>query len=91
MSKYTRTTVGSIIKGKDGKPDYLKVNKSLKEPVVLMAGDILNLESKVAQLTSLEAAVSSGKLHPEYADKARERINNIPDYVRFDVILSKKN
>ena len=91
MAKYTRTTVGSIIKGKEGKADYFLVNKSLKEPVVLQAGDILNLESKTAQLASLEAAVSSGKLQPEYGDKARERINKIPDFVRFDVIMAKKN
>jgi len=86
MAKWKRLVVGSIVKGKDGKADYLKVSKD----IVLKQGDYLNLESKAAQLKNLEEAVANGKLQEEVADKVRETVNSIPDFVRFQVVRLEK-
>lgn len=76
-------TVGSICKRKDGNGDYLKVGMDIS----LKKGDILNLNSKKDQLEHLETMVESGRLSPEVASKRRERINQIPEFVRFEIVL----
>lgn len=86
MAKWKKTTVGSIVKGKDGKPDYLKI----RDTVTLNKGDILNLESQKTQVTSLEKAIADGKLSGEFAEKLLERAKAIPDWVRFEVTKSEK-
>lgn len=97
MAKYSRYTVGSICKPKDtGKSDYIHLRTDPKSKEMLLKalansgedkGLYLNLESKRAQLESLQEARTAGKLKEEHADKALERINKIPDYVRFEIIL----
>jgi glycerate-2-kinase len=95
MAKTKRTTVASICKPKEtGKPDYLKIRGETREVFAkaLLAADpakgmSLKLESKQFQLQSLEDAVTAGKLSSEMASKVKERINKIPEYVRFEVIL----
>lgn len=89
-----RKTVGSILKSKEtGKPDYLKLRADMKDTLLKAVagmgekGLALRLESKKQQLESLEGAVAAGKLSGDNAEKARERINKIPDFVRFEVIL----
>ena len=85
--KYTRRTVGSVIKAKEpGKSDYIKI----KDDVTFKRGDTLQLESAQSQLASLESAVQSGKLSGELAEKIRERIQKIPDFVRFDIVQVSK-
>jgi len=99
MAKYSRKTVGSVCKNKDtAKPDYITLRGGTAEVLAkaLMKLDKdnnlnLNLESKKFQLESLEQAVSAGKLSGENAEKARERINKIPDWVRFEIVLVEKN
>lgn len=92
MAKYKRQTVGSVLKSKDGKSKYIKINLGKDGgSVTLNHGDILSVESKAEQLSSLSGAVSSGKLSSELADKIAERINKIPDFVVAEVILSSKN
>ena len=82
MAKKFRKVIGSVQKSKDAsKPDYIKISND----VVLTKGMFLNLESKKQQLASLEAAVEQGRLKEEYAVKARERIEKIPDFVRFEI------
>ncbi len=83
MAKYKRNVIGSVCKAKeDGKPDYIKIRDS----VSLSKGQIVRLESKKFQLASLESAVTSGKLTGDVAEKARERIEKIPDWVRFELV-----
>lgn len=83
MAKSKRSVVGSVCKSKDsGKPDYIKV----RDDMTLRKGQILRLESKKYQLDSLQNAVSSGKLSGELGDKIRERIEKIPDWVRFEIV-----
>lgn len=72
-----RVQVGSVCKNKDpGKADYVKMRD----------GKIYSLESKASQLKSLEEAVSNGKLSGDVAESIRERINKIPDWVRFELV-----
>lgn len=85
-SKWKRTVIGSIVKGKDGKPDYLKVSKD----VVLKEGDYLNLESKSAQLKSLDEAEANGKLGGDMLQNIRDTVNKMPDFVRFHVVRLEK-
>lgn len=86
MSKYKRTVVGSVVKGKDGKPDYIQVSND----VILKKGDYLNLESKKTQLESAEAAIKAGKLGGDAQAAVLERINKIPDFVRFHIVRIEK-
>lgn len=87
MAKYRRTVIGSVVKNKEaGKPDYIKVNGAH----VLKDGQFLNLESKATQLASLDDAVKAGKLSGDVAEAARERINKIPDFVRFQIVAVEK-
>ena len=96
--KYKRVNVGSVIKDKDKtKPDYIKINPKAV-PDLLQAlqnyneeqGLFLNLESKESQLNGIELAVENGKLSPENAAKARERIEGTPSFVRFQIVLVSK-
>lgn len=82
-SKYSRTVVGSIVKSKDTKkPDYIQVNGTH----VLKDKQYLNLESKAYQLASLDQAEKAGKIPADKAAAARERINKIPEFVRFQIV-----
>jgi len=83
MAKWKRTKVGSVLKDKDdSKKFYIKFNKECK----FNQNDCLSLESKEDQLTSLEGAASAGKLSADIAEEIRERIGNIPDFVKFEMI-----
>lgn len=83
MAKSKRSVVGSVCKSKDaGKPDYIKV----RDDMTLRKGQILRLESKKYQLESLQGAVAAGKLSNELGEKIRERIEKIPDWVRFEIV-----
>lgn len=86
MAKYRRTNVGSIVKGKDGGADYIKISKD----IMLKQGDFLNLESKAQQLKSVQEAVSNGKLSGEVAETIMENIEKIPDFVRFSIVRIEK-
>ena len=96
--KYSRVNVGSVVKAKNAdQMDYIKVNPQAREALIEAlqnmdekAGMFLNLESRESQLVGLEMAVENGKISPENAAKARERIENIPDFVRFQVVLVQK-
>ena len=103
MAKYKRTKIGSILKGKqvegeDGKPLF-KDGKPVMKPDsfkvfgnhTLLDGQYLNLESKADQLRNLEKGIASGKLTGDVIEKIRERLNKIPDFVRFEVIKLDSN
>lgn len=81
-----RLTVGSIIKGqiKDGvkQQDYIKMSYDIN----LKKGEYLQLKSKEQQLQDLDEGVNAGRLSEESADKIRERVQKIPDFVRFELV-----
>lgn len=93
MSKM-RVVLGSVLKSKSGKPDYVKmrVNDLTREVLSGMLnnttqdGFILNLESKKYRSESLDKAVESGKLSEDIAAKIRESIEKMPDYCRFELV-----
>ena len=87
MAKYRRTTIGSVVKGKEGGADYIKISKD----VTLKQGDFLNLESKSAQLKSINEAVQNGKISGEVAEGIIENIEKIPDFVRFQIVRIEKS
>lgn len=75
--KLKRQVVGSVCKPKqEGQVDYIKMRD----------GKIYRLESAKYQLSQLENAVSQGKLSEEIAEKVRERIGKIPEWVRFELV-----
>lgn len=83
MGKYKRNVVGSVMKSQDaGRPDYIKFSQD----VSFHKGDYLSLESQKFQLDSLESAQTSGKLSAELADKIRDRLNKMPEFVRFELV-----
>lgn len=94
-SKYKRLTVGSVLKSKDKtKGDYIKLRGDIKEELLSAIarmdsekGLSLMLESKQMQLDSVEKAAAEGKLKPEVVDTIKERINKIPPFVRFEIIM----
>lgn len=95
MANYKRSVVGSIVKHKKAKdadydplkhPDYIQLPKD----VVLKKG-YLNLESKAYQLRGIEDAVARGVMTAENGEKAKERISQIPDFVRFQIVSVEKN
>lgn len=84
MAKLKREVVGSFLKAKeDGKAPYIKI----KSAVAFKEGDIIRVENKKFQMASLESAIQSGKLSGEIAEKARERINKIPEFVLGELVV----
>lgn len=98
MAKYSRVNAGSVVRSKvKGDMDYIKINPKAKDDLIEALNNMdpdkglyLNLESKESQLTGIELAVENGKLSEENAAKARERVEAIPDFVRFQIVLVTK-
>jgi hypothetical protein len=94
-----RLKVGSVNKSKDkSKADYIQMTpfevKAFKTFLSKVGPEdkvFINLESKAAQLASLDAAVESGKLDAAYAEKQKGYVSNIPDFVRFELIILDKS
>jgi hypothetical protein len=86
-----RVTVGQVIKGRNGKSDYIQIRKDLKEPLVLKAGQFLNLESSKDQIKSLEDAAAVGKLSTEWVEQQVERLKKTPEFVRFQVTMTTES
>lgn len=89
MAKMKRLKIGSVIKSKDpAKADYIKLDDKLPGgTITFKAGDYIQVESKAYQLSSLEKAIADGKLSEENAEKARDRINNIKDFIRAELVV----
>ena len=81
-----RKTIGSVVKGQNGRPDYIK----LSTDITLKKGEYVNLESKADQIKSINEGVQAGRLTQERADKMLERAGKIPDFVRFELVYNEK-
>lgn len=89
MAKTFYNKIGAVLKSKNpGDSDYIKIGD---KDVVLKAGTTLRLDSKAGQIKSLEAAYKAEKLSKENYEKAKARIDKIPEWVRFDVVQVVKN
>ena len=65
MAKLKREVIGSFLKAKDdGKAPYIK----FKNAATFKQGDMVRVENKKFQLSSLENAISEGKLTGEIAE-----------------------
>lgn len=69
-AKYQR--VGQILKGKDGKPNYIKMDKDIA------AGTFINIEDP---RTLPDTLLAEGKIGKEVHAKMKERADNLPDFV----------
>lgn len=87
-SRWKRTMVGEVkASPEDAKSFYIK----FVTDAVFKAGDTVSLQSKQQQLDSATEAFNEGKLSEELLGKITERVNNIPEFVKFQVIkLSKE-
>lgn len=84
MAKKKRNVIGEVLKSKEqGKAPYIKIKKD----VTLSAGQSISLESKKKQLDSLAQAVADGKLGGDMAAEIQERLEKIPDFVMFQMIV----
>jgi hypothetical protein len=83
MAKKKRLTVGSIWKGREGKPDYIKIDND----VVLTKGQFVNLETKAQKIKSLKDAIEAGRLSGEGAQKMLERAEKMPEGIRFELYV----
>lgn len=82
MAKKKRVVVGSVVKGKEkGDSDYIKIRKN----ITLKEGEILRLESKAQQISQLKEAIEGGKLSGDLGAEIMERLEKIPDFVRFEI------
>jgi len=87
MSKWKRTVVGSVLAQKDDKKKfYIK----FKQDVNIKAGDFINLESKQNQIDSIQKAFDEGKVSEDVLESALERIEKMPDFVKFDLVKLEK-
>ena len=92
MAKLKRDKIGAFYKvkanptatAKDLKqPPYIKIEKA----VTFDAGDFIRVENKQFQLDSLERAHADGLLVGDNYDKAKERINKMPEFVLGELIV----
>ena len=88
MAKWQRLNIGDVLADKEDKSkSYIKINND----VTLKAGDYLNLESKKDQLDGITKAFEMGKVSEEVFESAKNRIEKIPDFVRFSIVKLTKN
>ena len=85
MAKWQRQVVGDVRKNDKG-GSYIKI----KDDVTLKRGQCLNVESKAEQLAGVDKALADGKMSEEVAEKVKERINKIPDFILREIILLNK-
>lgn len=83
-----RVKLGQVYKSKDAtKSNYIQIDPQLKQPVTLNPGQYIQVESKGYQLASLARAAEKGLISEENAEKAKDRIEKIPEFVLGELIL----
>lgn len=87
MARWKRETVGEVkASPDDAKSFYVKFTSD----AVFKAGDTVSLQSKQQQIDSAKSAYENGKLSEEMFEKITERVNNIPEFVKFQVVRLTK-
>jgi hypothetical protein len=77
-----KTYVGKVMKGQDGKADYIVIN----EDITLKKGEFLKLESKAARLAELQQSFEAGRLKEDKFNDLYEKASKAADSVRFTII-----
>jgi len=83
MAKKSRFYFGKILKGAEGKPDFVAIDKE----ITLKEGEFVNLESKAQRLKELEDSVAEGRLSQDKADDIAAKVNKQSDRVRFSMYV----
>ena len=94
---YKRKQIGSVLVTKDEKLKYKdEKGNPIKEFYIKVTedcsfkkGDFINLEDKKVKLASLEMYKNS--MSSEGYEKALERIEKMPDFVKFELIQVSKD
>lgn len=89
--KWNRTKIGKITKKSKDKQRFENVPEFslfIENDITIKGGTYLNLENKAFQLASLEA--NREKMSEENYEKAKERINKMPEFVFFEVLKVEK-
>lgn len=83
MAKNKYLNIGSIVKGRDGKPDYIKLNQGIK---LLVDGNVVDAEYVNLQNphTLPKTLLDLKKITPEVAEQMAEKAAKRP-FVRFDL------
>lgn len=93
--KKKRHVVGNVVKSKDDpKSSYISITDYAKEALVDALSRVekgkplnLSLENKAKRLAQLKSAVESEKLSTELAEKIQGEIEDMPDWVLFQIVL----
>ncbi len=86
-----RQKIGSVYKSQDPtKSNYIKVDLLSKDSITLRHGEYINVESKAYQLKSLAEALAAGRISEDNAEKAKARIEKMPDFVLGELIYVSK-
>lgn len=89
---YTRKRVGSIyMSKKEEQSDYLVFRLPVGESLVFRDGDKIQVESKRYRLDSLERGLNEGRLTPEKYEELKGYADNMPEFVRAELVLLKKS
>lgn len=81
-----KVIVASVLKGQDGKPNYLKVDND----VVLKKGQFLNMQTTKQERESLEANISNGKIKADMGKILLEKLEKRPDFVLANIYFLDK-
>jgi len=77
------------------KMDYIRLKGDKQTQAFLLTaiqnmdenGLLLRLETRETQLAKLDYNLSQGTLTEDYVIKQKERVNNLPEFVRFEIVL----
>lgn len=87
MAKKRRIYFGKILKGADGKPDFMAIDKD----ITFKEGDFVNLESKKQRIDDINQSVEAGRLTEDVANDLLQKVNKISDRVRFSLYVVRDN
>ena len=100
MAKFKKTVIGSVLKSQNGGLDYVKIRPTVRgedgkvvvlEDITLKSGTTLSLENKASKIQSAKKALEEGKLSEETVEKIIAQAEQMPDFVRFEIVLLEKN
>jgi hypothetical protein len=86
MAKKRRFYFGKILKGADGKPDFMAIDKD----ITFREGEFVNLESKTQRINEINKSLEEGKLSQEKAEDLLAKVNKISDRVRFSLYVVRE-
>jgi len=93
MAKNRRVKLGSVTKKKDGRfviKAYIKDKDGNPGSYVLRDGQYINLETKAEQLSDLQNLLKAEKIDADTFKYLKERVEKIPEYVKFEAVVTEE-